>query len=145
VRPPTGRLAGLGRAGLRPGGSARPIELRAAQAGVRREMQDFDRALFRSATGLQASRRALDAAWTEIAAHACGDDLAARETAALLATARWSVASALVRAESRGMHLRVDVPEMRAEFSHRLLAGGLEEVRTRWDAPRAAAAMEAVP
>jgi L-aspartate oxidase len=108
---------------------------------MRSEMQDFDRALFRSAGGLKASRKTLDAAWDEIAGHAQGNELASREAAALLATARWSVTSALVRAESRGMHLRVDAPETRAEFSRRLLVGGLDEVRTRWDAP---AMMEAV-
>jgi L-aspartate oxidase len=141
LRMPSGRPAALGRAGLRPSGAARPVDLRAARDAMRSEMQDFDRALFRSAGGLEASRLRLDAARDEIAAHACGDDLASREAAALLATARWSVTSALARAESRGMHLRVDAPETRAEFGHRLLIGGLDEIETRWDSPAPAEAV----
>jgi len=148
VNAPAGRPIPLGRAGLRPTGSARPADLEPARAALRREMRDFDRALFRSAEGLQASRQTLDAAWDEVSRHAQGGDLAAREAAALLATARWSVASALVRAESRGMHLRMDAPGTRADFGHRLLAGGLDDVRTRWDTSvttTPASAMEAVP
>jgi L-aspartate oxidase len=118
----SGRLVGLGRVGLRPSASARAVDLASVQAAMRREMQDFDRALFRSADGLEASRRTLDA-------------LKAREAAALLATARWSVASALARQESRGMHLRVDAAEARDDFSQRLLSGGLDDVWTRWEKP----------
>jgi L-aspartate oxidase len=110
---------------------------------MRREMQAFDRALFRSAAGLEASRHALDAEWDEIAAsgdghvqdHSHRDELKTREAAALLATARWSVASALARNESRGMHLRVDAAETRDDFSRRLLSGGLDDVWTRWEKP----------
>jgi len=135
----SGRLVGLGRVGLRPSASARAVDLASVQAAMRREMQDFDRALFRSADGLEASRRTLDAAWEEVAVHAQGDAqgdaLKAREAAALLATARWSVASALARQESRGMHLRVDAAEARDDFSQRLLSGGLDDVWTRWEKP----------
>jgi succinate dehydrogenase/fumarate reductase flavoprotein subunit len=147
LRAPSGHPVTLGCAGLRPSGSARPIDLAPVQAAMRREMQVFDRALFRTAAGLEASRQTLDAAWDEIAAHAQGDDLKTREAAALLATARWSVASALARQESRGMHLRVDATEARDELSHRLLSGGLDDVWTRWDKPvrrHQPAAMEAV-
>jgi L-aspartate oxidase len=133
---PNGRPVGLGRAGLRPSGSALPVDLAPVRAAMRREMRDFDRALFRSADGLEESRRSLDAQWDALAAHAQGDDLKTREAAALLATARWSVASALARQESRGMHLRVDAPEARVDFTHRLLSGGLEDVWTRWDNAR---------
>jgi aspartate oxidase len=106
----------------------------AARAPVQSEMQAFDRALFRNATGLAASRRALDGAWREIADHAEGADLKTRETAALLATSRWSVASAAHRAETRGMHLRVDKPATAPEFAHRLLVSGFEEIRIEPDA-----------
>lgn len=134
-RATSGHPIGLGRAGLLPSGSARPIDLEPVEATLRREMREFDRALFRSAAGLEASRRTLDAAWQEIAAHAQGDNLKTREAAALLATARWSVASALTRRESRGMHLRVDATEARDEFSKRLLSGGPDDVWTRWENP----------
>jgi succinate dehydrogenase/fumarate reductase flavoprotein subunit len=147
-RTPAGQPVGLGRAGLQPSGSARPADLGLVQAAMRREMQDFDRALFRSAAGLETSRRTLDEAWKEVATHAQGHELRTREAAALLATARWSVASALVRRESRGMHLRVDATDMRDDFGHRLLSGGLDDVWVRWDTPVTRlqpAAAEAVP
>jgi succinate dehydrogenase/fumarate reductase flavoprotein subunit len=111
------------------------VDLAPVQATMRREMQDFDRTLFRSALGLEESRRALDAQWDEIATHAEGDDLKTREAAALLATARWSVGSALARQESRGMHLRVDAVDARDDFSCPLLSGGLDDVWARWDKP----------
>lgn len=146
INTPAGRAAPLGRTGLRPSSAARPVDLELARAALRREMRDYDRALFRSAEGLHQSRQSLGAAWDEVALHAQGDDLAAREAAALLATARWSVASALARAETRGMHLRVDAPETRDGFGRRLLTGGLDEIWTRWDTSSTAArALETVP
>jgi DNA-binding transcriptional LysR family regulator len=50
----SGHLVALGRAGLRPSGSARPVDLAPVQEAMPREMQAFDRALFRSAAGLDA-------------------------------------------------------------------------------------------
>jgi L-aspartate oxidase len=133
------RLTPLGRAGLRPNLRGRPADLAGWRAAVRFEMQDFDRALFRNAEGLAASRAALDSAWRDIADHAEGRDLKTREAAALLAASRWSVAAAAERRESRGMHLRVDAPEARPEMAHRLIVGGFDSLWTRPDALHAAA------
>jgi succinate dehydrogenase/fumarate reductase flavoprotein subunit len=64
------------------------------------------------------------------------DQVAARETAALVATARWSTAAALAREESRGLHARADAPGLSSHGARRLSTGGLDEVWTRYEAER---------
>ena len=125
-----GALRPLGRAGLQPAGGARPLDLPALARTVKDAMHPYDRNLFRSAPGLIAARTALDAAWSELGRHGDGraEPLRQRELAALIASARWSVASALVRAETRGMHIRADRPALDPGLGHRLLARGLDEV-----------------
>jgi succinate dehydrogenase/fumarate reductase flavoprotein subunit len=56
----------------------------------------------------------------------------AREAAAMLAHARWMYTSALERSETRGMHKRLDCPELDPGQQRRKLVGGLDEV---WTAP----------
>lgn len=137
-----GRRAGTvalaaGRAGLRARGLVRPTDLEAARGLVRREMGDYDRNMFRSGAGLADGLEALDAAYAEVAGHQADsgrERLQARETAALLAAARWSKASALARAESRGMHQRTDAPAADPRFAARQRAGGLDVVWTRFEA-----------
>jgi L-aspartate oxidase len=96
-------------------------------------MHPFDKNLFRTGAGLATSSGALDRLWTEIADHAPADTLAWREAAALVATARWSVATAAKRTESRGMHRREDFPATNPEFATRLLSSGLDQVRVAAD------------
>ena len=55
----------------------------------------------------------------------------AREAAAMLAVARWSTHSALVRTESRGIHRRVDHPTGADRWQVRLITGGLDEIWVR--------------
>ena len=100
-------------------------------------MHPYDKNLFRNGRALAASLRALDELWTELADHAAADGIATREAAALAATARWSVATALQRTESRGMHHREDYPAQNQNLAIRLLSGGLESV---WVAPDTASA-----
>ena len=57
--------------------------------------------------------------------------LRARETASVTAAARWSVASALARTESRGMHRRSDRPERDDALELSLLVSGLDTVHVR--------------
>ncbi|QCI63860.1 FAD-dependent oxidoreductase [Phreatobacter stygius] len=132
----TARLKPLGRAGLHPVASQGPVDVAALRAAVRSEMQPYDKNLFRSGDRLIRSRQALDAAWRLIADHAGGHDtnpLAARETAALIATARWSVTAALARDESRGMHRREDRPGLNPALGRRLLVSGFDDVWIRPD------------
>ncbi len=123
-----------GQAGLRPQRQVAPVDLRHMLATVQRPMLDIDLNIFRSGPALSESLRKLDSAWSELSDHGQGQpgqELRTRETAALLATARWSATAALARKESRGMHQRVDAPTTRPEFAHRLSVGGLEQVWSR--------------
>jgi len=126
-------LQPLGQAGLRPRGWVRALDLDAIRAGVRAEMHPFDKNLFRKESSLAASQRALDGLWSEIADHAAGDTLRWREAAALVATARWSVATARHRTESRGMHRRLDHPAQDRRLAVRLLCRGFEQVTVTAD------------
>lgn len=125
-----------GRAGLRP--SATPKQLQDEE--IIRKVQDqilpLDKALWRKPQELSKSQEFLDELWSETTAHRLGDGLdvvAARETAALIANARWCNAAALKREESRGMHMRVDVSEPSLELARRLLVGGLDSLWTRYE------------
>jgi len=91
-------------------------------------MHPFEKNLFRTAARLNVSRNVLDSLWIELADHAPTGVLAWREAAALVAAARWSVATAERRNESRGMHRREDFPEPKAQLAIRLLSGGLDRV-----------------
>ncbi|UFN47702.1 FAD-binding protein [Roseomonas sp. OT10] len=136
----------LGQAGLRPTRAARPVELASLREAVRGEMLPYDKALFRTGAALERSRAVLEEGWSELRDHAAArghDQLRAREAAALLATARWCVAAALARGESRGLHQREDRPEQDPAQAGRRLVGGLQEVWTRPEAhPQATRVME---
>jgi len=108
--------------------TAKQILFQKVRDAVRAEMHPFDKNLFRTGARLNVSRNVLDGLWTEIADHAPGGVLVWREAAALVAAARWSVATAERRNESRGMHRREDFPEPKAQLAIRLLSGGLDRV-----------------
>jgi succinate dehydrogenase/fumarate reductase flavoprotein subunit len=129
----------IGQAGLRPAAAAREVDLRSTLTTIQREMLGYDRNIFRSGEKLGKSVELLEDAWAEFDARAegVGDRLLrTRETAAMLATARWCAASALARDESRGMHRREDRPETDPRFNHRILVGGLDKVWTGVDQDR---------
>ena len=130
----SGRLAPLGEAGLRPLGSARSSDTRAIVQAVRDEMHPLDKNLFRSGDKLRRSQQRLDSVWNEIrnfAGASPSNPLPAREAAALVASARWSLAAALTRDESRGMHQREDRPDTTPRFARRIVVSGLDKIQTR--------------
>lgn len=134
----------VGRAGLRPSGRVKALEDRAAIKMAGDQILSPMKALWRDRPTLEASRDLLDSSWRELEAHRRGeglDQVGARETAAVTATARWCVAAALAREESRGMHLRTDAPPAVAHLARRLLAGGLDRPWTRYEAPELAEAV----
>jgi succinate dehydrogenase/fumarate reductase flavoprotein subunit len=127
---------------LRPSGAAKPAGTRGLAKAVQDETLPFNKSLFRTGSGSSASLARLDALWRETRAHLHADGLGAvqaRETAAMLATARWTHAATLARPESRGMHRRTDVPETIPTQARRLRIGGLDEI---WTAPEIAAREE---
>lgn len=124
----------IGEAGLRPVGAPAHVKSRHVIAAVQREVLPYEKNLFRTGAALHQSLLTLDALWHEVRGHRpeAGHDLVkARETAALVASARWCYAAARARNESRGMHLRTDAPEATDRFGTRLLTGGLARVWTR--------------
>jgi succinate dehydrogenase/fumarate reductase flavoprotein subunit len=133
-----GRTFAVGAAGLRPTASPRPIDERALVEDVQGEALAYDRVMWRNAETLQSGRIVLEDRWNEIVAHRHSeglDQVRAREVAAMTATARWCNAAALARTESRGMHVRTDMPDLSPTQGHRLLVGGLDRVWTRPDTP----------
>jgi succinate dehydrogenase/fumarate reductase flavoprotein subunit len=138
-------VTGIGRAGLRPAAFARPE----ASAGdiletVREEFLPLDRNFFRRDAALRQSLDRLDRTWAELRDHLPGEGLDAvksREAAALTATSRWAYASALARAESRGMQRRLDMPAADPQFVCSFEVSGLDRTEvTRREIPSAVAA-----
>src|SRR6478735_170532 len=128
------KVRAQGTVGLRPRGSAKPVDRRSVLKAAQDEILPLDKNVFRSGEKLQKSLGILESAWRELRDHdhALGADaVLARETASVVATARLCYTAALTRGESRGMHQREDITEQKADQARRLLIGGLDEVWTR--------------
>lgn len=104
--------------------------IRAVQA----EVMPYDRNLFRTDQGLRDSLSRLDELWQAIRQGPIGREVTAvkrREAQAMLATARWMYRSAQARTETRGMHKRIDYPDLDASQRYRLITSGLDEISVR--------------
>lgn len=105
--------APIGQAGLRPREAAEPLDTRPFAEAVRAELAPLSRNYFRDGERLQQSLDRLDGLWRIAVARLGGEGAARlkhRETAAVLAAARFSLTGALARRESRGIHRRTDYP-----------------------------------
>jgi succinate dehydrogenase/fumarate reductase flavoprotein subunit len=136
------RADGIARAAgsvaLRPTAAVHRGDDPAAISTVQAQTLPYDKVLWRQKGSLEASQHLLDALWRTLAAHRRAEGLeqvGARETAALVATARWCTAAALARAESRGMHVRIDTPGAFSGGAERQIIGGLDLLWTRPDSP----------
>jgi len=113
----------IGQSGLRPSRRARDLDPAEIIREAQREILPYDKSLFRQGATMSTSLGRLDGLWDEITEGLSSEGdgaVAAREAAAVVATARWSHIAALAREESRGMHVREDAPDtalngMRAE------------------------------
>ncbi|MDM9645517.1 FAD-binding protein [Rhizobium sp. S163] len=122
----------LGQAGLRPGSTAKAsLTPKDVIEGVRAEVTPLEKNYFREGGRLQESSERLDAIWSDVRNHLSGsglDRLKAREAAAIAASGRWSVAAALARKESRGMHRRSDCKGSVPAFTHSVTLRGVDEI-----------------
>jgi succinate dehydrogenase/fumarate reductase flavoprotein subunit len=126
------QVTAIGRAGLRPAASVHS-DASAADilASVREEFLPLQRNFFRRGSVLRESLSRLDRIWTDLRDHLPSEGLGAvksREAAALTASSRWAYASALARAESRGMHRRLDLPEADPQFLCAFEVSGLDRI-----------------
>jgi succinate dehydrogenase/fumarate reductase flavoprotein subunit len=138
----------IGGVGLRSSGTGRSaVGIDEVVASVQSEMIPFDRNYWRSGPNLAASIERFDREWDAIGAGALAapaggrrdaarNALRARETAALLATARWINASALDRDETRGLHRRSDFPNLDPAQVHHVVSGGIDRVWVRHEPVR---------
>jgi succinate dehydrogenase/fumarate reductase flavoprotein subunit len=127
-------VRGAGVVGFRPSSETRGVSTHELVEVARREVLPLQKNLFRTRERLTASLVELDDAWRTAGAHLHAVGRArvrAREAAALLATARFAYRSALVREESRGLHRRLDHPEVDPEYIHQYATSGLDEVTVR--------------
>jgi succinate dehydrogenase/fumarate reductase flavoprotein subunit len=133
-RPDDRAVRGAGVVGFRPSSEARIIPTNELLEVAQAEMLPLHKNLFRTRERLTASLVELDNAWRTAGAHLLAVGRArvrAREAAALLATARYAYRSALARDESRGLHRRLDRPELDPQSTHHYAASGLDEVTVR--------------
>lgn len=130
---------GLGRYGLQPSGAVRAFDLPAINAIIGDHIHGYERALWRDEATLHNSEEQLGRWWQALSAHshAQGKELVAlRETLAMLATARWSVAAARQRRESRGLHQREDYRATVLQTPSRLLTSGFDTLQVEQARPQ---------
>lgn len=132
-----GPAAGSGQLGLRPLQQAdEPGAWRELLGQVQKEILPIEKNALRTRVGLERSLTELEGLFGAARAHLGGsgrDLVRARETAAMLAMARWAYASALARTETRAMHTRIDHPQTDPRQQHRIVCRGLDRVETYAD------------
>jgi succinate dehydrogenase/fumarate reductase flavoprotein subunit len=116
-----------GTAGLRPTGRT-GADYREVTAAVQAEVLPYQKNYLRDASRLTPALGVLDELWTEVRETLGGDAVRARQSAAMVAHARWMYNAALHRTETRGMHKRADFPAQDPGQHYRLLTGGLDDV-----------------
>lgn len=134
-------LRAVGEAGIRPTGDV-TLGHRDVVAEIQRRVLPYDLNYLRHGDLLRPALKSLHDTWSEVRAGlgADGEDLfRAREAAAMVANGRWMYHAALTRAETRGMHKRLDFPTQNPAQGHRLLTGGLDELWSRPESVRLAA------
>jgi len=136
----------LGGIGLQRTGSKQSIEPGEIIKIVRKEAASFDRNFFSTEQKLQNSLARLETLWKTLQTDLQSSGVAsvrAREAAALAATARWSFVAAMHRRESRGMHVRMDFPELNPAYQQRQIVGGLDSIWSSFEKIPTARAMVA--
>lgn len=126
-----GRLQPLGATGLRGRGERDDVDLAAVARAAHGEIAPLGKSYWRDAETLEVSRARLDDLWSALneAKPARGiERLRSREVASVTASARWTVAAAELRTESRGVHRRRDFPGESDAQASRIIVSGLDRV-----------------
>lgn len=101
---------------------------------VQDEVAPYDRNLFRTEENLNSSIIRLDNLWKDIRNQSIQlgtSAIKAREAAAMVETARLMYYSAIARKETRGMHKRIDYPQIDENQYYRLISSGLDKISVR--------------
>ncbi|MGJ7038439.1 succinate dehydrogenase/fumarate reductase flavoprotein subunit [Shinella sp. BE166] len=125
------RLQPLGTTGLRGSAERENIDLAAAARTAHEQIAPLDKSYWRTAETLEASRVTLEDLWSRLnqAPSTTGiERLRSREVASVTASARWTVAAASLRTESRGVHRRHDFPAESDAQANRIIVSGLDRV-----------------
>ncbi|MFZ0667439.1 MAG: FAD-binding protein [Acidimicrobiales bacterium] len=129
-------LQPVGQAGIRPSGDGERLGYREVVEEVQRTVLPYDHNYLRHPDQLIPALGVLHTTWSDVRSGLAGSGeevFRAREAAAMLAHGRWMFNAALERTETRGMHKRLDHPELDAGQQRRLLTGGLDELWIRPD------------
>jgi succinate dehydrogenase/fumarate reductase flavoprotein subunit len=121
----------LGTVGLRGSGQGGPVDVAKVGKAVRDEIVPLERSYWRFGASIDVSRARLEMIWSALAAAPRGTGLEllkAREVAAVTASARWVLAAANMRKESRGIHRRSDFPLEDGSQAGRIIVSGLDRV-----------------
>jgi len=122
----------LGQAGLRPVSTTKNwLTPKDVIDSVRAEVTPLEKNYFREGNRLRVSSEKLNAVWNDVKNHLSGvgpNRLKAREAAAIAASGRWSVAAALARKESRGIHRRSDFEGNEMTFARPITLRGIDDI-----------------
>lgn len=100
-------------------------------ATAKQQILPLDRGYFRSTETLEAASANLETLWRDDSWRTARSTKV-REAEALIATARWVTASALLRRESRGLQRRSDYPDQSPALVQSIVAGGTDDPRARY-------------
>ncbi len=113
-------------------GTASDVSVAEVVTAVRDEMETPMKNMFRDEAQLRTSLERMDSLWSALQHQRGGWQV--RELRASVATARWCLTAALARGESRGMHVRIDRPDIDPAQAHHVIVLGLESISVRSDA-----------
>ena len=99
------------------------------------EIFPIEKNIFRTEKTLIESMAKLNQLWAQVQGNPDQSDsrslIRSREAVSLLAAARWTYFAGLERKETRGMHKRMDYPQIDPAQRHYLAVGGLDRLWTR--------------
>jgi len=130
------KARGTGRAGLAAVKDTPPSwDAAAVVKGVQEEIFPIEKNIFRTEKTLIGSLARLNQLWAQVQGNPDQADarslIRSREAVSLLAAARWTYFAGLERKETRGMHKRMDYPQIDPAQRHYLAVGGLDRLWTR--------------